>query len=109
MFDIQIYSAESGVEPYVEWLIALPDRQAKARVVMRVNRMAGGNLGDVKPVGQGVWEGRIDYGPGYRVYYAQAGKRLLLLLLGGDKRTQQSDIETAQRHWADWQQRRSFK
>ena len=109
MFDIQIYSAESGVEPYVEWLVALPDRQAKSRVVMRVNRMAGGNLGDVKPVGQGVWEGRIDYGPGCRVYYAQAGKRLLLLLLGGDKRTQQSDIETAQRHWADWQQRRSSK
>lgn len=78
-------------------------------MVVRVGRMVSGNLGDVKPVGDGVWEARIDHGPGYRVYYAQAGKRLILLLVGGDKRQQQSDIQLAQRFWADWQDRRKLK
>ena len=60
MYDIQTYRTDDDVEPYIAWLGALPDRQAKARIVVRVNRMAGGNLGDVKPVGDGVWEARID-------------------------------------------------
>jgi len=68
--------------------------------------MSSGNFGDVKPVGNGVWEARIDWGPGYRVYYAQAGSQLILLLVGGDKRKQQSDIEQAQGFWADWQERK---
>lgn len=109
MFDIQTYLTADGVEPYVAWLTSLSDRQARARVVVRVGRMASGNLGDVKPVGDGVWEARIDHGPGYRVYYAQAGKRLILLLVGGDKRQQQSDIQLAQGFWADWQNRRKLK
>ena len=71
--------------------------------------MAGGNLGDVKSVGNGVWEARIDYGPGYRLYYAQAGRRLILLLIGGDKRTQQSDIAKAQGYWNNWQTQRKSK
>lgn len=77
--------------------------------MVRVGRMAGGNLGDVKPVGDGVWEARIDRGPGYRVYYAQAGRRLILLLVGGDKRHQQAGIELAHTYWADWQHRRKLK
>lgn len=109
MFDIQIYRITHDVEPYVAWLSALPDRQAKARIVVRVNRMAGGNLGDVKPVGEGVWEARIDHGPGYRLYYAQAGRRLILLLIGGDKRTQQSDIAKAHGYWNNWQIQRKSK
>ena len=109
MYDIQTYRTDDDVEPYVAWLGALPDRQAKARIVVRVNRMAGGNLGDVKPVGDGVWEARIDYGPGYRLYYAQAGRRLILLLIGGDKRTQQSDIAKAHRYWNNWQMQRKSK
>ena len=71
--------------------------------------MACGNFGDVKPVGDGVWEARIDWGPGYRIYYAQAGQRLILLLVGGDKRKQQADIEKAHLYWMDWQQRRKLK
>jgi putative addiction module killer protein len=67
--------------------------------------MAAGNFGDHKPLSDGVWELRIDHGPGYRVYYAQAGRRVLLLLIGGDKRRQQADIETAVRYWQDWQRR----
>lgn len=109
MFQIQTYLTETGDEPYVEWLSTLSDRQARARVVVRVGRMASGNLGDVKPVGDGVWEARIDHGPGYRLYYAQAGKRMILLLIGGDKRKQQTDIELAQSFWVDWQRRRKLK
>lgn len=109
MYDIQTYRTDDDVEPYVAWLGALPDRQAKARIVVRVNRMAGGNLGDVKPVGDGVWKARIDYGPGYRLYYAQAGRRLILLLIGGDKRTQQSDIAKAHGYWNNWQMQRKSK
>ncbi len=108
MYNIQTYRTDDD-EPYVAWLGALPDRQAKARIVVRVNRMAGGNLGDVKPVGDGVWEARIDYGPGYRLYYAQAGRRLILLLIGGDKRTQQSDIAKAHGYWNNWQMQRKSK
>lgn len=109
MYDIQTYRTNDDVEPYVVWLLALPDRQAKARIVVRINRMAGGNLGDVKSVGDGVWEARIDYGPGYRLYYAQVGRRLILLLIGGDKRTQQSDIAKAHGYWNNWQTQRKSK
>ena len=76
-------------------------------MLVRVLRMGAGNFGDCKPLHEGVWELRIDYGPGYRVYYARAGKRLILLLAGGDKRKQQSDIATAIERWNDWQHRRS--
>jgi len=68
--------------------------------------MAAGNFGDCKPIQDGVWELKIDHGPGYRVYYAQAGKRLILLLAGGDKRKQQADIDAALLNWKEWQQRK---
>ncbi len=109
MFDIQNYLSHAGADPYANWLASLADRQARARVLVRIGRMASGNFGDVKPVGGGVWEARVDWGPGYRVYYAQAGKRLILLLIGGDKRKQQSDIEQAHAYWEDWQQRGKIK
>jgi putative addiction module killer protein len=105
MLGIQIYLDKRGREPYTEWLKKLKDRQAVARIVLRVSRMAGGNFGDVKPVGQGVWEARIDHGPGYRVYFSQSGNRVVLLLLGGNKKTQQTDITKAQAFWVDWQKR----
>ena len=69
MFDVQSYLTAEGVEPYAVWLASLSDRQARARVAVRIGRMSSGNLGYVKPVGQGVWEARIDCGPGYRVYW----------------------------------------
>ncbi len=105
MFDLLDYQMADGRDPFKEWLANLADRQARARVAVRVQRMAAGNFGDHKPLIDGVWELRIDHGPGYRVYYAQAGQRVLLLLIGGDKRRQQADIETAVRYWQDWQRR----
>ena len=77
------------------WIIKLKDRRAAARVLIRINRLAAGNPGDVKPVGGGISELRIDYGPGYRVYYLRQGDRLILLLCGGDKSTQSADIVAA--------------
>ena len=109
MFEVQTYLNASGQDPYALWLSQLADRQARARVLVRVNRLAAGNFGDCKPIAQGVWELRIDWGPGYRVSYAQAGKRHVLLLAGGDKRAQQADIAAALQHWHDWQQRRKPK
>lgn len=82
-------------EIYSRWFKSLRDRQAKARIDIRVRRLSMGNPGDVKPVGQGVSEMRIDYGPGYRVYFIQRGESLVILLAGGDKRTQERDIKTA--------------
>lgn len=76
-----------------------------ARIVARVDRVKAGNFGDHKPVGGGVWELRIDYGPGYRVYYALAGRQVVLLLCGGDKRKQSSDIRTAIAMWNDYTER----
>lgn len=75
MFEIQDYLSPEGFDPYARWLAELAVRQARARVLVRVLRMGAGNFGDCKPVHDGIWELRIDYGPGYRVYYAQAGKR----------------------------------
>jgi len=82
-------------ETFVDWFESLRDRQAKARIDIRIRRLSMGNPGDVKPVGQGVSELRIDYGPGYRVYFVQRGETLIILLAGGDKRTQERDIKTA--------------
>lgn len=82
---------------FSNWLLALRDSQAKARIASRVRRLAFGNPGDVRPVGEGVSELRIHYGPGYRVYYVQRGAALILLLCGGDKSTQDREIETAKR------------
>jgi putative addiction module killer protein len=103
MFQVLNYEDDTGFQPYMSWLGKLADRQAKARILVRVMRMAGGNFGDCRPVGEGVWELRIDWGPGYRVYYAQAGKKLVLLLTGGDKRKQQADIAAAIDYWNNWQ------
>jgi len=82
-------------ETYAKWLDGLRDIQARARVLVRVERLATGNPGDVRPVGEGVSELRIDYGPGYRVYFTRHGQKVVILLAGGDKRTQAKDIKTA--------------
>jgi putative addiction module killer protein len=82
-------------EDFSEWLRGLRDRQARARIQTRIDRLQLGLAGDVKPVGEGVSELRIDYGPGYRIYFAQRGRALIILLAGGDKRTQDKDIKAA--------------
>ncbi|HEY7064057.1 MAG TPA: type II toxin-antitoxin system RelE/ParE family toxin [Chloroflexota bacterium] len=80
---------------YARWFASLRDRQARARIDARIRRLSLGNSGDVRPVGEGVSELWIDYGPGYRVYFVQRGQTLVILLAGGDKRTQNRDIRTA--------------
>ena len=82
-------------EPYKKWFKKLNDKRAKARIYVRIERLAEGNPGDVEPIGEGCSEMRIDYGPGYRVYYKDTGKEIIVLLCGGDKSTQKSDIERA--------------
>jgi putative addiction module killer protein len=84
-------------EFFADWLDGLGDLRARARVQVRIERLAAGNPGDVQPVGEGVSELRIDYGPGYRVYFKKIGREVVILLAGGDKRTQAADIKTALR------------
>lgn len=94
---------------FARWFGKLKDRQARFRIAARLRRLRYGNLGDVKPVGEGVSELRIDYGPGYRVYVLQRGSELIILLCGGDKGTQAEDIVRAKKlakaakEWKEWQ------
>lgn len=89
-------------DDFDRWLRKLRDRQGRMRILSRIDRLANGNPGDVKPVGLGILELRLTYGPGYRVYYTQRGNRVVLLLCGGDKSSQQSDITKAQQLAAEW-------
>jgi putative addiction module killer protein len=80
---------------YARWFDKLRDAQARARILVRLRRLSLGNTGDVRPVGEGISELRIDYGPGYRIYFKSQGKTIIVLLIGGNKRTQKRDIERA--------------
>lgn len=91
-------------EVFADWLAGLSDSRAAARIAQRVVRLQSGLFGDVKPVGDGISELRIDYGPGYRVYFVQRGRILMILLCGGDKRTQQRDISRAKALAADMEE-----
>ena len=104
-FEIRRYVNTAGVDVFGEWFAALADRQAKARIRARLDRISRGLFGDCAPVGEGVWELRVDWGPGYRVYYPRAGQAILLLLCGGDKRKQQADINRAKDYWNDFKER----
>ena len=84
-------------ELFAKWIDGLKDVRARARILVKIERLAAGNPGDVRPVGEGVSELRIDYGPGYQVYYTQHGQSVIILLAGGEKRTQNKDIKTALR------------
>ena len=101
------YVTPDGKNPFREWLHGLRDVNARAKIRVRLNRVRLGNFGDVKPVGGGVSELRIPYGPGYRVYLGRAGSTVVLLLCGGDKSTQKRDIITAKDYWLDYQRRSS--
>jgi len=91
-------------DEFSEWLSALRDKRARAKILIRIERLAKGNPGDVAPVGEGVSELRIDYGPGYRVYYVQRGTLYVLLLAGGDKSTQTKDIARAKRLLTEYEE-----
>jgi len=103
--EIRHYLSRAGRDVFDDWLSQLADARAQARVVTRINRLALGNFGDCKRLRQGLCELRIDWGPGYRVYYAMLGKLCVLLLCGGDKRKQSSDIDRALEYLKDYNER----
>ncbi|MGH7993008.1 MAG: type II toxin-antitoxin system RelE/ParE family toxin [Limisphaerales bacterium] len=102
--EVVAYRTRDGQVPFEEWLDDLNDKRAVARVLARLARVRQGNPGDCKPVGEGVSELRVDYGPGYRVYFGQQGRTLVVLLCGGDKRTQDRDIRRAKQFWVEFKQ-----
>jgi len=96
------FRARDGGVPFEDWLDALNDKRAVARVLARLARVRQGNLGDCKSVGEGLSELRVDYGAGYRIYFGQQSKTLVVLLCGGDKRTQDRDICLAKQYWHEF-------
>jgi putative addiction module killer protein len=99
------YVTEDGKNPFHNWINSLEDQIARARIRVRLNRIRLGNFGDCKPVGKGVSELRVDYGPGYRIYYGKSETAIVILLCGGVKKSQQKDIQLAQKYWADFKRR----
>ena len=105
MVEVRRYLTVAGRNVFSEWLAELADAHAKARIADRIDRLALGNPGDCKALGGGLFELRIDWGPGYRIYYAMIGRTCVLLLCGGDKRKQASDIQRARDYFNDYLQR----
>ncbi len=102
--ELRLYETSSGACPFEDWLDALRDARGRARIRVRLDRIEQGNLGDCKSVGEGVRELRIDFGPGYRVYFAEDGPVIVLLLIGGNKSTQAKDIKTAKKYWNEYRE-----
>jgi putative addiction module killer protein len=98
--EIRYYVTENGVSPFTEWFMSLRDRRAQSKIELRLRRVELGNLGDCKALGSGLYELRVDTGPGYRIYFGEVGSTILLLLCGGDKSTQDRDIKKAQLYWS---------
>jgi putative addiction module killer protein len=105
VIELIYYRDENGRSPFIEWITSLRDKIAKTRIAARLRQMESGNLGDAKPVGEGVTELRIDVGAGYRVYCGRRGVSLVILLCGGDKSSQTKDIIRANALWNEWKRR----
>jgi putative addiction module killer protein len=99
---VKIYETEDGRVPFSQWLNALKDVQASARILLRIDRAQQGNFGDCKFIVDGMFEFRIDTGAGYRVYFGRVSDELIVILWGGDKSSQQRDIDKAQQFWVDY-------
>src|SRR4051812_21594382 len=104
--EVRLYVTEAGHSPFEDWFDHLRDGLAQHRILARIARLRTGNAGDFKNLGSGIFEMRIDYGPGYRIYYGQQGSEIVILLIGGDKRTQTKDIENATRYWNEYKEKR---
>jgi putative addiction module killer protein len=107
MIEVFRYVTESGREPVTEWLQSLQDKRAQAKIRVRLKRLEAGMFGDSEAVGDGVLELREHLGAGYRVYFGRHGQAVVILLCGGSKKTQSSDIKTARQYWADWKRRQT--
>lgn len=104
--ELKEYIDENGRSPFREWILSLKDIHLRTRVRIRVNRLRLGNFGDCRFLGNGVYELKMDVGPGYRLYFGQERGVVIILLCGGDKKSQQKDIEKAKRLWQDYDRRR---
>jgi putative addiction module killer protein len=107
MIEVFRYQSISGEEPVTDWLHSLRDKQAQAKVRIRLKRLEAGIFGDCESVGEGVMELREHLGAGYRVYFGRHGQAIVILLCGGSKKTQAADIRKAREYWADWKRRQA--
>ncbi|MDP3261126.1 MAG: type II toxin-antitoxin system RelE/ParE family toxin [Thermodesulfovibrionales bacterium] len=105
LFTLEYYITETGKIPFKDWLESLKDIHARAKIRVALDRVRLGNFGHAKFIGEGINELKIDFGPGYRVYYALAGDVIVLLLLGGDKASQSKDIVRAKEYWKEFKRR----
>lgn len=106
--DIKLFRTRDGKKPFIEWLNSLKDQRAKQKIQLRIDRLSLGNLGHTNSVGEGVQELKIDYGPGFRVYFAWEGNTVVILLLGGDKSSQNEDIKKAKSYWKDYKEEKKY-
>ncbi|MDD5222389.1 MAG: type II toxin-antitoxin system RelE/ParE family toxin [bacterium] len=100
--EVVYYKTGAGKVPFLDWLYSLKDKITRARIRIRIERVAMGNFGDHHSVGNGVWELRVSSGPGFRIYYGLEGKKIVVVLAGGDKRSQEKDVKLAKEYWADY-------
>jgi putative addiction module killer protein len=107
MIEVFRYQTDDGREPVTEWLLSLRDKQAQAKVRLRLKRLEAGIFGDCEAVGEGVLELREHLGAGYRVYFGRHGRTIVILLCGGTKKSQAADIKAAKEYWADWKRRQT--
>ncbi len=107
MIELRRYQLEDQSTPVTDWLGRLRDTRARAQIEVRLRRVSAGNFGNCKSVGEGVSELKVDIGTGYRVYFGRHGQTLVILLCGGDKGSQQTDIAQAKSYWTDWKRRNS--
>jgi len=105
---VRIYQLPDGRTPFLSWLNSLKDRQARQRIQARIGRLRLGNFGQTRSVGEGVQELKVDYGPGYRIYFGQEGRTVVILLTGGDKSTQDEDIKEAKIYWTKYQKEQTY-
>lgn len=103
--NIQVYMREDGTSPYYEWLSSIRDKKLKARIYVRIDKLACGHFGDFKSVGAGVFELRLAFGPGFRIYFCLSGNQILILLMGGDKSSQYKDIVLAKKLYSEFKER----
>ena len=101
-WEVEVYTNQKGKQPFTEWLNSLKDLQGADKILLRIRRIQMGNLGDYKFIADGVFELRINFASGYRVYFGKVENRVILLLCGGDKSSQKSDIQQALQYWADY-------
>ena len=101
---LQIYQTQNGREPFTEWLRSIRDRRTRTRIQERLERLEIGNVGDCQSIGGGVYELRLQFGPGYRIYFGEVDNTIVLLLCGGDKSSQTQDIERAKTYWLEYKE-----